>query len=164
MPCEGGVQPLSRAEAQALMKQLKSEWQPRRRRGRASRSEWKFRNFSPHDELRQRRGAHRQRRGPPSAPVLGYGYCRIRYNTHAIGGLSESYPICAAKIDALPRAAIRAGRDHARATAASTWLSAIPVFCSMSSWSARDPGARSPASREVPVPLPTPPNSHAIGI
>ncbi len=34
---------------------------------------------------------------------LGYGYCRIRYNTHAIGGLSENDFICAAKIDALPR-------------------------------------------------------------
>jgi 4a-hydroxytetrahydrobiopterin dehydratase len=34
---------------------------------------------------------------------VGYGYCRIRYNTDAIGGLSENDFICAAKIDALPR-------------------------------------------------------------
>ena len=27
MPCEGGVPPLSSAQAQALMKQLKPEWQ-----------------------------------------------------------------------------------------------------------------------------------------
>ena len=34
----------------------------------------------------------------------GWGYCRIRYQTHAIGGLHENDFICAAKIDALPGA------------------------------------------------------------
>ena len=34
----------------------------------------------------------------------GWGYCRIRYQTHAIGGLHENDFICAAKIDALPTA------------------------------------------------------------
>ena len=32
---------------------------------------------------------------------IGYNYCRIRYTTHAIGGLSENDFICAAKIDRL---------------------------------------------------------------
>ena len=32
---------------------------------------------------------------------VGYGHCRVRYTTHAIGGLSENDFICAAKIDAL---------------------------------------------------------------
>jgi len=30
---------------------------------------------------------------------IGYGYCRITYCTHAIGGLSQNDFICAAKID-----------------------------------------------------------------
>ena len=30
---------------------------------------------------------------------VGYGYCRITYSTHAIGGLSQNDFICAAKID-----------------------------------------------------------------
>ncbi len=30
---------------------------------------------------------------------IGYGYCRITYSTHAIGGLSQNDFICAAKID-----------------------------------------------------------------
>ena len=34
---------------------------------------------------------------------IGYGYCRMKFNTHAIGGLSENDFICAAKVDALPR-------------------------------------------------------------
>ena len=33
---------------------------------------------------------------------VGYGYCRMTYNTHAIGGLSQNDFICAAKVDALP--------------------------------------------------------------
>ena len=37
----------------------------------------------------------------------GWGYCRIRYQTHAIGGLHENDFICAAKIDGLPTLATR---------------------------------------------------------
>jgi 4a-hydroxytetrahydrobiopterin dehydratase len=32
---------------------------------------------------------------------VGYDYCRIRYSTHAIGGLSINDFICAAKVDRL---------------------------------------------------------------
>jgi len=32
---------------------------------------------------------------------VGYNRCRVRYTTHAIGGLSENDFICAAKIAAL---------------------------------------------------------------
>jgi len=33
---------------------------------------------------------------------VGYNYCRVRYSTHAIGGLSDNDLICAAKIDRIP--------------------------------------------------------------
>ena len=33
---------------------------------------------------------------------IGYNYCRVRYSTHAIKGLSENDFICAAKIDRIP--------------------------------------------------------------
>jgi 4a-hydroxytetrahydrobiopterin dehydratase len=32
---------------------------------------------------------------------VGYGYCRVEFSTHSIGGLSENDFICAAKTDAL---------------------------------------------------------------
>jgi 4a-hydroxytetrahydrobiopterin dehydratase len=32
---------------------------------------------------------------------IGYGYCRITFSTHSIGGLSQNDFICAAKIDRL---------------------------------------------------------------
>ena len=44
---------------------------------------------------------------------VGYNYCRVRYSTHAIGGLSENDLICAAKIDQLG-AQVAARRGSAR--------------------------------------------------
>lgn len=33
---------------------------------------------------------------------VGYNYCRVRYSTHAVNGLTENDFICAAKINELP--------------------------------------------------------------
>ena len=33
---------------------------------------------------------------------IGYNYCRVRYSTHEVKGLSDNDFICAAKIDRLP--------------------------------------------------------------
>jgi 4a-hydroxytetrahydrobiopterin dehydratase len=102
VPCEGGVPALTLAQAQALMKQLKPEWKLAED-GRSIASEWKFRNFL-HTMSFVNAVAHIANAEDHHPDVeLGYGYCRIRYNTHAIGGLSENDFICAAKIDALPR-------------------------------------------------------------
>lgn len=43
--------------------------------------------------------AHQENHHPDME--LGYGRCKIRYHTHAVGGLTENDFICAAKIDAL---------------------------------------------------------------
>jgi 4a-hydroxytetrahydrobiopterin dehydratase len=102
VPCEGGVQPLSLPEAQALMQQLKSEW-ILAQDAKSIRSEWKFRNFFHTMSFVNAVAhlAHAEDHHPDLE--VGWGYCRIRYNTHAIGGLSENDFICAAKIDSLPR-------------------------------------------------------------
>ena len=101
VPCEGGVQPLSRPDAQNLMQQLKPEWRLAEDT-KSIASEWKFRNFF-HTMSFVNAVAHiaNTQDHHPDLEV-GYSYCRIRYNTHAIGGLSENDFICAAKIDALP--------------------------------------------------------------
>jgi len=102
VPCEGGVEPLTRAQSQELMQQLKSDWKLAQDAKSIS-SEWKFRNFF-HTMSFVNAVAHIANAEDHHPDVeLGYGYCRIRYNTHAIGGLSENDFICAAKIDALPR-------------------------------------------------------------
>jgi 4a-hydroxytetrahydrobiopterin dehydratase len=102
VPCEGAVAPLSRADAQALLKQLESQWKLADD-GKSIASEWKFRNFF-HTMSFVNAVAHVANAEDHHPDLeVGYGSCRIRYNTHAIGGLSENDFICAAKIDALPR-------------------------------------------------------------
>ena len=102
VPCEGGVAPLSREQAQAMMKQLGREW-TLADDAKSIRSEWKFRNFY-HTMSFVNAVAHVANAEDHHPDLeVGWGYCRVKFNTHAIGGLSENDFICAAKIDALPR-------------------------------------------------------------
>ena len=102
VPCEGGVAPLAREQAQALLKQLRSEWRLADD-ARSIASAWQFRNFF-HTMSFVNALAHVANAEDHHPDLeVGYNYCRIRYHTHAIGGLSENDFICAAKIDALPR-------------------------------------------------------------
>ncbi len=96
-PCEGGVPPLTEAEIQRLLPQLK-DWQVVEGRLRKD-----FR-FPDHYVTMTFVNAiawisHQQGHHPDL--TVGYNTCRVEYITHAIGGLSESDFICAAKIDAL---------------------------------------------------------------
>jgi len=101
-PCEGGVTPLSLSEAQALMPQLSDVWKLATD-GLSIRGEWKFRNFY-HAMSFVNAVAHLANAEDHHPDLeVGYGYCRMTYNTHAIGGLSQNDFICAAKVDALPR-------------------------------------------------------------
>ncbi|MDY0067278.1 MAG: 4a-hydroxytetrahydrobiopterin dehydratase [Steroidobacteraceae bacterium] len=102
VPCEGGVEPLTREQAQQMMKQLDGRW---RLAGDAKsiHAEWKFANFY-HTMSFVNAVAHIANTEDHHPDLeVGYGYCRVKYNTHAIGGLSENDFICAAKIDALPK-------------------------------------------------------------
>jgi len=101
-PCEGGVAPLTLDEARELMKQLHETWKLADD-GKSIRNEWKFRNFY-HAMSFVNAVAHiaNAEDHHPDFEV-GYGYCRMTFNTHAIGGLSQNDFICAAKVDALPR-------------------------------------------------------------
>ncbi len=99
-PCEGGVAPLSRPEAEALMKQLHADWKLAED-GKSIRRERKFKNFY-HTMSFVNAVAHIANTEDHHPDLeIGYGYCRIKFNTHAIGGLSENDFICAAKVDAL---------------------------------------------------------------
>lgn len=101
VPCEGGVAPLSRAEAEALMKQLDPAWKLADD-SKNIRREWKFKNFY-HTMSFVNAVAHIANIEDHHPDLeVGYGYCRMTFNTHAIGGLSENDFICAAKVDAIP--------------------------------------------------------------
>ena len=101
------------------MKQLKPEWQLADD-GKSIAREWKFRNFFRTMSFVNAVAHIANAEDHHPDLEVGYGYCRIRYTTHAIGGLSENDFICAAKIDALPRRALtlqpiqHAERQHRR--------------------------------------------------
>jgi 4a-hydroxytetrahydrobiopterin dehydratase len=102
VPCEGGVQPLSRAEAEKYLARLTPGWKladDARSIGRA----WSFRDFYRTMSF-MNAVAHIANSEDHHPDVeLGYNYCRVRFMTHAIQGLSENDFICAAKIDRLER-------------------------------------------------------------
>lgn len=100
VPCEGGMAPLSGAAAQQYLQKLSSGW----RLGDGDKSihrEYTFKNFY-HTMSFVNALAHIANREDHHPDLeVGYNYCRIKFTTHAIGGLSENDFICAAKIDVL---------------------------------------------------------------
>src|SRR6187397_2105195 len=87
VPCHGGVSALTRDEAQKKLGLLEAGWQLIED-GKAIKREFKFADFANIEDHH------------PDIEC-GWGYCRIRFQTHAIGGLHENDFICAAKIDIL---------------------------------------------------------------
>jgi len=98
-PCEGGLSPMSKVEAQRLLEQVPS-W-TLSDDGKSVHRELKFKNFHRTMEFVNALAwiAHQEDHHPDLE--VGYNRCAVRYSTHAIGGLSENDFICAAKIDAL---------------------------------------------------------------
>ena len=85
-----------------LMKQLGPDW-TLAEDGVSIHAQWKFKNF--YRTMSFVNAVAHIANAEDHHPDLevGYGSCRIRFTTHAIGGLSENDFICAAKVDALPR-------------------------------------------------------------
>ena len=97
-PCEGGVPALPRAGAEAQLRQLATGWQlsaDAKSLGREFRFVDFYRTMSFVNALAHVANIEDHH---PDLEV-GYNYCRVRYSTHSIGGLSENDFICAAKID-----------------------------------------------------------------
>ncbi len=96
-PCEGGVPPLSDAEAATLMQSL-SGWT---RTGTVIAKTYRFNDYDETMAFVNATAWISRREGHHPDLAVGYNQCAISYTTHAIGGLSENDFICAAKIDAL---------------------------------------------------------------
>ena len=98
-PCEGGVDPLSKQQAEMMLGQV-SGWSLDAAGKQISR-EFEFRNFHETMEFVNALAwvAHRQDHHPDLE--VGYNRCLVRFSTHAIKGLSDNDFICAARIDAL---------------------------------------------------------------
>lgn len=99
-PCEGGVEPLSRAEAETLLAQIDDQWSIRDD-GLAIVREYTFNNFYKTMSFVNALAFIANAQGHHPDLEVGYGRCHVTYTTHAIDGLSDNDFICAAKIDAL---------------------------------------------------------------
>ena len=99
-PCEGGVSPLTREQAQASLEQVPG-WELSEDGSTISRR-IKLKNFHEiMDFINAMAGIANAEDHHPDFSA-GYNYCLVNYTTHAIGGLSENDFICAAKLNKLP--------------------------------------------------------------
>jgi 4a-hydroxytetrahydrobiopterin dehydratase len=96
VPCEGGVPPLSKAEVERLLSEIEG-WQLSAD-GKSIWREYRFKNYYQTMAFVNAVAwiAHQQDHHPDLE--VHYDHCRVRYATHAIGGLSENDFICAAKV------------------------------------------------------------------
>jgi len=107
VPCEGGVPPLERARAEALLSTLDG-WDLRD--GRLHRH-LRFRDFAGAMRFVNAVAALAEEEGHhPDFTVHDWNLVDVSIWTHAIGGLSENDFILAGKIDALPRDPAPEGR------------------------------------------------------
>ncbi|MDT0496313.1 4a-hydroxytetrahydrobiopterin dehydratase [Algiphilus sp. W345] len=102
VPCEGGTQPLSHADAGVLMKKLRANWTLADDASYIE-AHFEFKNYWRTTAFINAVIwiAHSEDHHPDIQ--FGYKTCSIRYSTHAANGLTENDFICAAKVDALNR-------------------------------------------------------------
>jgi len=100
VPCEGGVAPLSRAEAEALSAELNPDWQLSADAKSLKRA-FKFKDFYRTMSFVNALAHIANLEDHHPDLEVGYDYCRVTYTTHSIRGLSQNDFICAAKIDRL---------------------------------------------------------------
>jgi 4a-hydroxytetrahydrobiopterin dehydratase len=96
VPCHGGTARLVGDEIEPLLRQLEG-WDAIKEHHLAK--SYKFSNFADALRFVDRVGQIAESEGHHPDIAFGWGYARIEIYTHAIGGLSESDFILAAKID-----------------------------------------------------------------
>ena len=96
-PCEGGTQPFDKKKIEENLKKL-SGWSYEN--GEIVKT-FQFKNYYQTVSFVNAVAwiAHQEDHHPDIE--FGYKTCKVRYATHAIGGISENDFICAAKADAL---------------------------------------------------------------
>lgn len=96
-PCEGGMPPLRKEQVDELLRQVPG-WEAHD--GEISKT-YRFKDYYQTIAFVNAIAwvSHREDHHPDLE--VGYNACRVRYSTHAVGGLSENDFICAAKVEAL---------------------------------------------------------------
>jgi 4a-hydroxytetrahydrobiopterin dehydratase len=96
-PCAAGTPPLSKAEADSLMRQLEG-W---RRYDHLIDKTYHFKDYYQTIAFVNAVAWLSNREDHHPELTVTYNSCRVEYTTHSIHGLSENDFICAAKVDAL---------------------------------------------------------------
>lgn len=98
-PCEGGVPRLSAAEVKANLANLNG-WESNEDATWISKK-FSFTDFSQTMSFVNAIAHMANQEGHHPDLEVGYGYCHVKYQTHAIDGLSENDFICALKVEGL---------------------------------------------------------------
>jgi 4a-hydroxytetrahydrobiopterin dehydratase len=99
-PCEGGVAPLTHAEASKQLQALGGEWKLDKDSKVISRA-YAFKDFYRTMSFVNALAHIANLEDHHPDLEVGYNYCRVHYSTHSVKGLSENDFICAAKIERL---------------------------------------------------------------
>jgi len=99
IPCEGGVLPLTRSEAETMQKEV-SGWTLWPDGKTISRS-FRFKDFAAAFAFATKIAALAEEQGHHPDLLISWGRVEIELSTHSIGGLSENDFILAAKIDGI---------------------------------------------------------------
>jgi len=97
VPCRGGVPVLGTEEAERLVAQVPG-W-ALEEGAKGIRREFRFRNFAEAMMFSRQVGELAEVEGHHPDLSIGWGYCTVRFRTHAIKGLHENDFIMAAKVN-----------------------------------------------------------------
>jgi 4a-hydroxytetrahydrobiopterin dehydratase len=100
-PCEGGTPPLTPAEAATLLTQISKDW-VLTDNAHAIRRAFAFRDFYRTMSFVNALAHIANIEDHHPDLEVGYNYCRVKFTTHAVKGLSENDFVCAAKVDLIP--------------------------------------------------------------
>lgn len=100
VPCKGGIPPLERDAAQALLEQLANGWEIKRTSHDYLEKTYRFKNFRQALDFVNRVGELAEQIGHHPDIYLAWGRVELQVWTHKIKGLAESDFIFAAKCDA----------------------------------------------------------------
>lgn len=100
VPCEGGVPPLDADASGELMRALHSDW-TLSDDGQSIHRRFEFDRFTQTMGFVNAVAWIAESEDHHPDMNVSYGYCEMKWTTHAINGLSENDFICAAKVDRL---------------------------------------------------------------
>jgi 4a-hydroxytetrahydrobiopterin dehydratase len=100
-PCEGGMPPLAPAEAARLLTQISAKW-ALIEDAHAIQRKFAFRDFYRTMSFVNALAHIANIEDHHPDLEVGYNYCRVKFTTHAVQGLSENDFVCAAKVDQIP--------------------------------------------------------------